>query len=116
MRILFGIFIILTAIGGCSSTTLTVREENVIPTNKLSEAYSFANECVASGDVAEDFLPDLDGSDEDDTEYLVQGCMDDMFIIYGEAKYSVMESNGNGKFKVIYTSANIVDINTYLAL
>lgn len=117
MRILFGIFIIITAIGGCSSTKLTVREESVIPTNKLSDAYSFANECVAVGGVEEDFIPEVGNTAEgDEKQYLMNSCLDNMFILYGEAEYAILESDSNGKFRTIYSSANIVDINRYLDL
>lgn len=93
------------AITSCSSTTLAIQEDSHIPESSLEQAYAYVDGCVErkskaliNSDVRYTnnggIIPERD-------EAILEVCTDNMFILFAESEYSVVESGKNGVPHVI---------------
>lgn len=106
MRILLVTAVAIATLGGCTTPTLSIEENSVIPDESLVEAYAYAEQCLGAEEEENitPFSPET------------RSCVDDMFILYAEANYTVVESGPDGRPSVICQSDSIDEINDCMAI
>ncbi len=105
----------LISIGGCSSLQLGVREDSVIPTEDLAEAYQYANQCIS---ITKEKVRESDQFGQElpqaVIDKVIDGCTDNMFILYAKAQYTVVEKGIYGEPTTICSEETIDGVNRCL--
>lgn len=101
MRILLIAALSLSFLGACTSTELAIEETSVIPDNHLVVSQKYMDSCLVA----------YSSDDTISRGEAISLCSDDVFILYGEAHYRVLESGADGQRVEICDGTTIKSIN-----